>query len=101
MNYVQGEKGRKLGLIEEELKNNVKRNTFLTLILEAIEEVKKSEYKNAEVRDFFYNIAFETIFSIDIDNSYVLEYIGYFKSNVPFNLDRFEVVIKNLKLEQD
>lgn len=101
MNCVRWEEDKKWRIIVEELKNNVNKKTFITLILEAIGEFKKIEYKNAEVRDFFYNIVFETIFNIDVDNSYVLVYIHYFKSNVPFNLERFESVVKNLSLKSD
>lgn len=97
MNCVQVKTESNLTLIVEKLKNSVNKNAFLTTILEVIEEFKKTEYKNGEVRDFFYDLVFDTIFSIDEDNSYVTEYIAYFKSNVPFYLDRFEIVINNLK----
>jgi hypothetical protein len=101
MDCISGEEDKEWSLIIGQFKKNVNKDTFLVLILKMINEFKKTEYKNSEARDFFYNIVFETIFSIDVDNSYVLVYINYFKSNVPFNLERFELVIKNFSIESD
>jgi hypothetical protein len=86
-----------LDLLVEELKHNVNKETFLDTVLEAVYEIKKTEYDNGEVRNFFYNLVFETVFCMNEDYSYVTEYIAFFKSNVPFYLERFEAVINNLK----
>ncbi|WP_099467927.1 FHA domain-containing protein [Konateibacter massiliensis] len=86
-----------LELLVEKLKYHVNRDTFFNIILEAVEDLKKTQYDNERVRDFFYNLVFEAIFNVDEDYAYVTEYLAYFKSNVPFNLDDFEVMVKRLK----
>jgi len=97
MNCVRVENDRFFDVTGEKLKKNVDKNTFLSIILEAIGEFKKTDYKNTYVRDYFYNIVFETIFSMEEEHSYVLKYIGYFKNNVPFQLIQFESLIRDMK----
>lgn len=97
MDCISNDKGGELSLISNKLKKNVSKDTFVTLILEAVDEFKKADYKRGEVRNYFYNVVFETVFSIEEDNFYVSEYIDYFKNNVPFDLKHFETEVKNMK----
>jgi len=97
MDFANINLNNNLDVLTEKLKHNVNKEAFLDIVLEAINEFKKTQYDNAKVRDFFYNLVFDTVFSMNEDYSYVMEYIAFFKSNVPFYLERFEAVINNLK----